>query len=226
MSQPIKHQMTPRGSYDPYVSRPTPTDKIRDRFMSRAADRHRDDLVELARSMGDIEVRSMKPNKTGRKINLRVRVGGKAMGFSVFPYEAKGTRSRTADSLAEEVATVLLQKTEYELPSTVSKTAEIMFKESRAGKDPGNVHFGTYHSNSFLADWMQYHVPPGFLDFVRAVNSFVGAGSLDKGFDAHQVKRALGQYRDMALHALRHGAKLDEMQTILNEAVVEVTMEA
>ena len=224
--------MTPRGSYDPYSARPTPTDKVRSQFMVRAASQHQGALGDLIRAMGEIEVRSMKPNKTGRKINLRVRFMGKAMGFSVFPYEGKGTRARSADSLAEEVAIVLLGKGGEEgLSSAVAKTAGILLKEAKgwidwAGKDLGSIYFGTYHANSFLADWMRDQIPSGFLDFVKAVNSFVGSGSLDKDFDAHQVKRSLSQYKDMALHALRHGARLDDMQTILDEAVVEVTMES
>jgi len=65
-----------------------------------------------------------------------------------------------------------------------------------------------------------------FAAFHERILTFVRDGALDKSYDSHQVKRALEQYRDMAVHALSHGARLDEMQTILDEAVVLVTLES
>lgn len=223
---PMAKWMPDKASYYPKRLTTTPH---KDQILARAVRCWDRTIRKFAQDLDDIQIVSLRPNRTGRKINVRARIGGRSATFSVFPYQTKTNDFRTPDSLLQEV-TILLSKRvkvtddgeEKDIVAAIAWRADLLGQQSTKKE-----YFGPAYAEPVLADRVRTLVPDGggFSDFHRAVTDFVKQGKLDENFDGHQVKRALDQYKDMALHALRHGARLDDMQTILDEAIVQVTLE-
>jgi hypothetical protein len=226
MAQPIKKWMPNKAYYRAYRPKPDPA---KDRIVEQAVFHWSDELDQLANDLSSLQLRSLRPNKTGRKINVRMKVGKKTLAFSVFPYQLKSCDFRTFQSLLQEVVMIVLGKMklkfegeEIRVSKAVEERAKLLFRR----KYRKEMWFGS--SVGFIAaDYVRQRVSREgeFAAFYQAVLDFERQGKLDVNFDGHQVKRALDQYKEMAVHALRHGARLDDMQTILDEAVVQVTLE-
>jgi hypothetical protein len=230
MSQPIAKWIPGRATYRRTASTSSPAER---RVAAKAAAWQATPIAEFAEVIDGIQVRSLRPNKTGRKIQVRARVAGKAVSFSVFPYEGSSNDRRTFGSLLREVSILLLNKlslqvtyddgTRMGLLEAVSKKARLL---AEIGLLP-RTYVPHDLTESAVEARIREHVrrDGGLADLFRKVSDFVAKGSLDDNYDRHQSVRALDQFKTMALHALRHGARLDDMQTILDEAVVQVTLE-
>ncbi len=232
MSQPIAKWMPDKASYRPYAMSPFTPRKAR--ILALAAKAWDGEIQQFARDLDAIQLTSLHPNKTGRKVSVRARFGSKSVGFSVFPYEGGDNDYRTFRSLLEEVAGILLKKLKVPchdgksrgVTEAVGNAAKEMFEAQGLGPD-AREYFGSLCAKPMLVVRVKALVLDGggFGAFFKAVTTFVRNGGLDADYDRHQTVRALEQYKTMALHALRHGARLDDMQTILDEAVVQVTLE-
>ena len=230
MANFIKKWMPDKGTYDPRYSQPSVEQQ---EALATAARKLRNELVTFAQELGSIDIRSMKVNKTGRKINVRARMGGRSVGFSVFPYEEKSVRPRTLGSLAVEVCGALLSKREVTVRGEKVNLRDAFTEEAKqaAERDGDVVYFGHHYVDPEIGNrlalilmWNEVSTD-GLDDFLRKIHALVNGGKLDAAFDKHQGGRAIEQFRDMAAQSLLHGVRIQDLHTALDEALVQVTLE-
>lgn len=191
-----------------------------------------DEINEITRNLRGLTVVSLAPNKTGRIVVAKCRVGGIIIKFSVRPFEAtlKSPRPRTWMCLLEELSSAIADRNHGAKKSLVSRIGneveniwKIRFSNGSIGR-PGNW---TVRSPLRHAIRKEYGLlPAGVGDLAKTVNDFVEKGGLTGTSDRYQVEKALENFKRMAVHALRHGATLTQLEDAVSESIVLETMES
>jgi len=97
-----------------YLSRRQSVTSSEKRVLKQAVLKWRNEVRELAEALSGIRITAVKPNRTGRRIDVRARIGGRVASFSVCPFQGKANDWRTFDCLWQEVALIQLKRLEVE----------------------------------------------------------------------------------------------------------------
>ena len=222
---PMKKTPQQAGTFRPF--RPGVDDDLDWRIRSVLADELWDEYEEFCNFISWMEVLSVSANKTGRKIHIRVRSLGRVVKLSLSPYQSGDRRPRTLSSVTEEIVGTYSRKpirgavTRIGGDSLVSLVNGVI----RTKSERSAGYF--YISSVLLGEVLDRLVRNGGgVDRVhKALTEFVRAGSHLENFSSHQCKKAVESFREMACHAFKHGATMDDLTVALQEEMVRATME-
>lgn len=232
MSSPIKKVIPGSRVYRPY--RPKP-DRAVDEYIDRVLGRDLEaEYLEFFEAIHDLEVLSMAPNKTGRLVVAKLKVLGRPFKMSLCPY-GQNHSSRSLGSVVDEVIEALAKKPLPGSKTRLSKTSLLQLVSDtvrpmlQSKEYCGHSVIMTSLSQGLVPDFV---VPsalgpaPGPALLHRALTEFVSSGRHLGNFQDHQRKRAIDNFRQMACHAFKNGAALEDMVKALEEEMVRATMEA
>lgn len=213
---PMRKVMQPAGSFRPAYAGPRTPDE---RVILDAIGRLEGEffgLMDDIRGMYDISLRA---NKTGRRIEVRARrAGGRLVRFTVAPYEGIDDRQRTPKGLLSEVFGSLARR--QGLFKLVADEARDVSGEKK--------YFSHSMVSRILLREALASLPPdegGPQRLHDAVRAFVSAGGHLGNFDEHQRTKAMEAFRSSALHAMRHGSRLEDLIAAVHEEMVRATMD-
>lgn len=214
------------GIYQSHASSVRSVRKIEADAIYRSFEREaQKDVLRFRQILSDITVTKLSPNKTGRKICVRSKVSGKAFSFTVFPYEglAIDPKLRSVNGLRNELIEHIVKK-ESLFFKTVSDSAR---KTLLKGSDYYESMFSKQGSilNVLKQYLLQMSPYEGVENLHKAVCTFVSEGRHLANFNLHQSTKATENFREIALHAMRHGAKFEDLLSVLQEEAVRVTMD-
>lgn len=184
-------------------------------------------LREFVRGVEEMRVDDLSANKTGRRISVKARIFGRRIRFSIMPYQhsAGSYRPRTLGSITEELVSILSSKALKGSPSLGDHS--VLESVYRLSRDGDHLSAGRAAIKDVITDRVHGRLMQAgsVVRLHAALTQFVSCGGHLKNFDAHQRGKAMEQFREMAVHALRHGSTLDELKQALDEEMVRATME-
>jgi len=232
MNAPIKKVIAGNGAYRPY--RPKPHSSRVERLSHQLLDSVlADEYLEFRDAIANIEVIKLSSNRTGRLVSVRARVLGRSAGFSLRPYQNPNLTTmteRTIRSILSEVTDVLIRRSlpgaktalrEKSMLNALSNTVRPHLSERE--------YFGPAVATTVIDERLgeDFALPgfPGPGRLHEALTEFVRGGGISKSFMSHQRVRAIENFRQMACHAFKNGATLEDMRQALEEEMVRATME-
>lgn len=227
---PMKKPIPGPGKFVPYRPKPH-TDSAGRKIRRIITGPMEKEFLELCDALTGLEVRRVVANKTGRKVHAFVCVLGHSEKISVSPFEGLGLAERTVDSVAEELLETFARKplkgaeTGLAGDSMVKLVSDLAHEDAAEGEYFGYAVIMTVLSGE-LARRIPNYRNSGIGRLQRAVSDFVSSGGHLGNFDSHQKTKAMESFRQMACHAFKHGATLEDMTKALEEEMVRATMEA
>ena len=185
-----------------------------------------DEIQSFIKLFDGAKVTSVKSNKTGRQVNIRIRLGS-AIPTRLGYNHAMAVHVGPPDP-AVKVQALCMQL----LAAVVNRTGvhdTLMQEYNRILKsDPGSCsgYMNRWHMvNNFVLHLVQtIDLQSGFFaEFCNQYDSFCLTGVARKVFSSHQLKKSCDDLRRLAVHAFQHGAEFDNLVEILKLAMVEGT---
>lgn len=180
-----------------------------------------------------------RPNGTGRKVTGIVDFSGYQVTMSLHLIQAQGDGRRTDDSLLTEVMEILLSRVELDSRRAKARgsspeswdhplSAFILLLreigEMKRQRDPADgAYFNLNVARDILTSELVKH--PG--DLAKVIHGFRAvsdSGAASANFSNHEASKAAKDFKKCALHALSNGMDVEVLETILKEALVEVTI--
>jgi len=168
-----------------------------------------------------------RPNPTGNKADVQVKVGDVKYTLHFCPYEGR-REPRTIGLMKEEAmksfAKSFFQKNDLIAQFLKTAAVEKNHVESKLGLTV-YIHHVSWEVRFLMDLEVLLAGKPNAIDAaVSEAFQFIQNGGLNKKFSKHQTKRAYSVLKEGAIHAFQHGGDFDEMVTILREALTEVVM--
>lgn len=218
------------GTFNPH--RPTPPSEDVDRILRWAFDRElRSELLEIRDAAAGVDVVRLEPNPTGRRILARLSVLGRVRKVSISPFEGRHSDPRTAESILEELVISLVHKPLAGSRTRLAKRSFVLLAQDAVNPKLGDGRWASqWCIMSVLMEELQSKIvrldTTGVGRLHREVEGFVSSGRHLSNYEAHQRKKAIESFRQMACHAAKNGASLEDLEEALKEEVVRATLES
>ena len=224
-------------SYSPMTGRSrganADVEKVVAREMASQITKHRECFDVLSRDVSGLEVKSVAANKTGNKVDVKVRVGGRAKTLHLCTEEYSNSRSRTAATVAEEALRQILEGTgadgkpcsdwNLRVVNLIQKDAS----ETLKGKTEGWFHLANHDVECFVVRHVfALYAQKGLERVFAAYQDYMAKGGVAQNRNAHQTKRAMDAVRNAAAHAFEHGADIEDIVTAVRETLVKGVLES
>lgn len=214
------------GIYRPY--RPPPPGRVGDHIVRVLDGDLEGEYQEFLAAIRGLGLSGVSANKTGRRVLAKLRVLGHSMKMSLPPYDETG--ARTVGSVVDEIAEFLSLRT---LAGSKTRLHQKPMSQMIADAVTPLLSEGEYCGRSVVATVLSREVvepaiyrAPGPVALHRALTEFVSSGGHLGNFESHQRSKAIDSFRQMACHAFKNGATLEDMIKALEEEMVRATMEA
>jgi hypothetical protein len=170
------------------------------------------------------------PNHSGRAANISLKLTSKWKILLPFAAEERGSNVRTQRAMMEE-AWIAIGRA-IPAGAGINDSWRLCQEWNAQIKAKfGCDHVSPSHTDMEIAvvDTIKKRIQGKLTAVDRAVatvHEFLLSGGLEEKFTSHQTARAMEALKASAVHAFKHGGKLDDMITLLNECLVESTMES
>jgi hypothetical protein len=194
-------------------------------------------INSIAFYLSEIEFIDIKPNKTGRKLNVKFRYRKRIVRASVSLYEGQ-LKTRSLNGLMYEILPKMFKYDLISMYGVKSKSKKFKNQTSVFAAFHDSVYEKFRQETRTGAMWQSYiqwryvkaissallRKPGNTKILLNHVLNNINSREITNVHNSHQYKRAMVGFRQMTSAAFKYGASIDRLEEILKEELVRCTM--